>query len=203
MRVILVRPSSDPPTADEPSYVASELLGSVVPRIEARGLSATDLVGDEASVNGIRAAIESERDSEIVIAFAGHGLPGAWLRRGKTTLLTNGDLAAYQGLRAYAHACYTVEVLGPALVQQGTASYYLGYRSELIICYDQATLNCPQGFAETVAAGVEGVVDESSAADAVARLGSEYRYWIRFWQRKRPELTAAFRANLRLLEAVP
>jgi hypothetical protein len=203
VRLILVRPSSQPPSSDPASYVVSVLLASVRPKVEALGVRIVDLVGDQAAAPHICDILNEAREEAAAIAFAGHGSEDAWLRgMGGANVLVAGDLHKYTALRIYAHACHTTQGMGRAVVQSGNVTYYLGYRAEVIVYYDDVTLRSPKGFAQTVAAGVLGVVTDGSAATATGRVHSEYRRWIRHWQKRSPPLAAILRLNLRVFDAV-
>lgn len=197
-----MRPSSDPPSADRVSHVAAKLLASAIPKVKALGVTVTDLLGSQATIQNLRDALEEAIEDRIALAFAGHGSESAWLRRETEILLIAEDLQLYRGLRIYAHACHTAGGLGRLAVQIGIAEYYLGYKSELIVYYDKTSLVSPKGFAQTIAAGVLGAVECDSADAASAKLKSEYRRWIRHWQKRSPPIAAILRLNLSVFEAV-
>jgi hypothetical protein len=197
-----VRPSSDPPSADRVSHVAATLLASAIPKVKALGVTVTDLIGDQATIQHLRDVLDEETEDRTALAFAGHGSENAWLRREAEILLVAEDLQPYRGLRVYAHACHTAGGLGRLSVQIGIAEYYLGYRSELVVYYDRFTLQSPRGFAQTAAAGVLGVLTSGSADTASAQVKSEYQRWIRHWQRRSPPIATLLRLNLGVFEAI-
>jgi hypothetical protein len=200
VRLVAVRPSADPPTSDEASYVAAALLAGALSRASDLGHEVVDLLGGLAEPGSIRQALSQGNDAEVLVAYSGHGDVDAWLRTLGTTLLVPQDLSGLSGLRMYACACYTSAGFGRTVVSHGIATHYLGYSDEFIIHYQAKTLEPTQGFAEVTTVAVEALTDPP--AKALKRVRSEYRKWIRHWERRGPLIAALFRANLDVLELV-
>jgi len=110
MKLVCIRPHSDPYDVDPGAYISASFLSDFIKEWEADALDLTDLVGVAARPQAVRMQLQDCQGA--ILVFFGHGARDAWYWSPSDLLVHIDDFDKVVDSRIYTYACATAAERG-------------------------------------------------------------------------------------------
>jgi len=160
------------PSPDDATQISYRWAENVKKNFEANGWRVLDLAMEDAIRENVENLLQSPEG--YIFLFYGHGRPDQMRGQDKIAVIDLSNLHLLKNQKVYVVACWTAEILGPAVAN--IARYYLGYDKRIFVLDEPYAAYLEK----CVNKGILSMLDASNCTIEQARqyIRDEYTHWI-------------------------